>query len=485
MKTETNTSWLKMLDECLSSLNNRKLTAAIQSAQILAEQAEAAREYYIYASAQNIMGVSYVSAGNEMMAVDCYLKGLSCCMDHHIDALFPLFYINLGSRYQEANDHSTAIEYFLKAERALKHDACKADSRYHGWCLVNSMNLLISSIHQKDIFLGEKFLERCEALLTDEDANSSASISMLIIKCHLYWYMNRRDFVLEHIGELIGHLNLISPNDLVQSIQELIFLLKDMEDYSHFQQTLDFFRQYAAEQNTLYYKLLLCEFEMDYCKSINDMDQYHAFCIRHAELYMVHKQALLKERTESFTQKVLLQRKESERRAAERQSKIDALTGLGNRFLLKEDIQSRMEDARAKRGKLCIAIIDIDHFKTHNDTYGHIHGDSCLKLTATALMSCVGEKGRVYRFGGDEFVILLDSSELNSVKAIAEAIKQYFQSSDSEEVTDGIPGITLSQGYAISTVDSTTTKETLFSRADEALYSVKEGGRNNYCIYEE
>ena len=120
-------------------------------------------------------------------------------------------------------------------------------------------------------------------------ADSSASISMLIIKCHLYWYMNRRDFVLEHIGELIGHLNLISPNDLVQSIQELIFLLKDMEDYSHFQQTLDFFRQYAAEQNTLYYKLLLCEFEMDYCKSINDMDQYHAFCIRHAELYMVHK----------------------------------------------------------------------------------------------------------------------------------------------------------------------------------------------------
>lgn len=126
MKTETNTSWLKMLDECVSSLNHRKLTAAIQSAQILAEQAEAAREYYIYASAQNIMGVSYVSAGNEMMAVDCYLKGLSCCMEHHVDALFPLFYINLGSRYQEANDHSTAIEYFLKAEKALEHDACKA-----------------------------------------------------------------------------------------------------------------------------------------------------------------------------------------------------------------------------------------------------------------------------------------------------------------------------------------------------------------------
>lgn len=485
MNTETNTSWREMLAECVSNLNNRKLTAAIQSAQILAERAEAASEYYMYASAQNVMGVSYVSAGNEMMAVDCYLKGLSCCMEHHVNALFPLFYINLGSRYQETNDHSTAIGYFLKAEKALEHDACKADSRYHGWCLINSMNLLISSIHQKDIALGEKFLERCEALLTDEDMNSSAGISMLIIKCHLYWYTNRRDFVLEHIEELIGHLHLITPNDLVQSIQELFFLLKDMEDYPHFQQTLDFFRQYAAEQNTLYYKLLLCEFEMDYYKSIDDIDQYHTSCIRHAELYMEQKQALMKERTESFTQKVLLQQKESERRAAEQQSKVDALTGLGNRFLLKEDIQSRMEDARAKQGKLCIAIIDVDHFKTHNDTYGHIHGDYCLKLTATALKSCVGEKGKVYRFGGDEFVILLDSSELNSVKAIAEDIKQHFQTADSEEMTDGNPCITLSQGYAISTVDSTTTKDIIFSRADQALYSVKEGGRNNYCIYED
>lgn len=86
-----------MIDDTVVLLNSRKLTDAILSAQTVSDLAEAEHDYYIYATAQNLMGVSYVAAGNEMSAVDCYLKGLSCCMEHQIDALFPLFYINLGS----------------------------------------------------------------------------------------------------------------------------------------------------------------------------------------------------------------------------------------------------------------------------------------------------------------------------------------------------------------------------------------------------
>ena len=132
-----------MIDDTVVLLNKRKLTDAILSAQTVSDLAEAEHDYYIYATAQNLMGVSYVAAGNEMSADDCYLRGLSCCLEHQIDALFPLFYINLGSRYQEANDHKTAIEYFLKAENALSMEASKADPRYHGWCLVNSLNIHI------------------------------------------------------------------------------------------------------------------------------------------------------------------------------------------------------------------------------------------------------------------------------------------------------------------------------------------------------
>lgn len=71
-------------------------------------------------------------------------------------------------------------------------EACKADPRYHGWCLVNSLNLMISSNHQMNFELGGEFLERCESLLTEEDMTDSIGISLLIIKCHLYWYTERR-----------------------------------------------------------------------------------------------------------------------------------------------------------------------------------------------------------------------------------------------------------------------------------------------------
>ena len=94
---------------------------------------------------------------------------------------------------------------------------------------------MISSNHQMNFELGGEFLERCESLLTEEDMTDSIGISLLIIKCHLYWYTGRRDYVLEHLDSLIGQLHLIEPNDFVQIIRELIFLLKNMNDHTTFQ----------------------------------------------------------------------------------------------------------------------------------------------------------------------------------------------------------------------------------------------------------
>ncbi|TJX55362.1 GGDEF domain-containing protein [Soehngenia saccharolytica] len=200
---------------------------------------------------------------------------------------------------------------------------------------------------------------------------------------------------------------------------------------------------------------------------------------------MKQKQERLKERTEAFTQKILLQQKETERRAAEHQSKIDALTGLGNRFLLEENLAAHLEYAIARQEKICLAVIDIDHFKTHNDLYGHMHGDHCLRLTASVLKSCVGKAGSVYRFGGDEFLVLLNITDYDSVRDIAENIKQHFNLDESEDITDSGLTVTLSQGYAICRTDADSRKDILISKADKALYAVKNSGKNNYLIFEE
>lgn len=472
------------LDKATKNLNNRKLTDAILSAQEAAEYALAVCDYNSYATAQNVLGVTYVAMGNEMAAVDHYLKGLSCCYDHQIDALFPLFYINLGSRYQESDDHYTAIQYFLKANKCLENEACKADPRYKNWCLVNSLNLLISSNHQKDATLGEEFLKRSESYLSPEDQNTSLGTSLLIIKYRLYWYTGRKTYVIDHIDELISHLNRIYPNDLVQSIHELVYLLKEMKDYDRYKQVLNFFRKYAEEQNSLYYKISVCEFEMDYYRVIGDIDNYHAACVTHAELYMEQKKVHMKERTDSITQKILLQQKETERRAAEHQATTDPLTGLGNRSLLRSNLQSLLSSYSQDGESICIAMIDIDHFKEHNDTYGHIHGDECLKQVASLLRTQVGDLGTVYRFGGDEFVILFPPDSILSVRSIAEAIHRHPAFSRTHPDA-GDYTLTLSQGYAICPILPDTTSGQLISKADSALYEVKKNGRNNYLFYED
>ena len=75
MNNEAKNPLQKMIDDTVALLNKRKLTDAILSAQTVSDLAEAEHDYYIYATAQNLMGVSYVAAGNEMSAVDCYLRG--------------------------------------------------------------------------------------------------------------------------------------------------------------------------------------------------------------------------------------------------------------------------------------------------------------------------------------------------------------------------------------------------------------------------
>ncbi len=475
----------KKLDETNRNLNNRKLTDAILSGQEAVEYALSAGDFSSYATAQNLLGVTYVAMGNELAAVDHYLKGLSCCYEHQLNALLPLFYINLGSRYQESDDHFTAIQYFLKANKCLENEACKADPRYKNWCLVNSLNLLISSNHQKDAILGEEFLKRSESYLAPEDQNSSLGTSLLIIKYRLYWYTGRKTYVLDHIDELIRHLNRIYPNDLVQSIHELVYLLRDMKDYDRYKQVLNFFRKYAEELNSLYYKISVCELEIDYYRDIGDIDNYHAACVTHAELYMEQKKVHMKERTDSITQKILLQQKENERRAAEHLATTDPLTGLGNRSLMRSNLQSLLA-GHAQDGKnICIAMIDIDHFKEHNDIYGHIHGDECLKLVASLLRTQVGDLGTVYRFGGDEFVILFLPDSISYVRSIADAIHRHqtFSSTHSDSGVDDYT-VTLSQGYAICPLLPGTTLDQLISKADCALYEVKKNGRNNYLICE-
>lgn len=151
----------------------------------------------------------------------------------------------------------------------------------------------------------------------------------------------------------------------------------------------------------------------------------------------------------------------------------DPLTGLLNRGVF-EDVKGSMGEEET-----ALILIDLDHFKTFNDNYGHEMGDKVLKRLADALMKTFRSEDYICRIGGDEFAVFMinvneSMTDLISFKAgkIRSAVR---------EDKDGVPGFTLSMGIAFS--EDSADGEDLYRNADSALYDVKEAGRDGFGFY--
>lgn len=162
----------------------------------------------------------------------------------------------------------------------------------------------------------------------------------------------------------------------------------------------------------------------------------------------------------------------------DRQARTDALTGLLNRRGL--DIQLRQSVAMARRAQrpLSVLLMDLDHFKRINDTFGHDVGDEVLKLLARTLQRRLRDSDISARSGGEEFVAVLPDTDLEGARVIAEALVLAMA-----QQHDAVWGrVTLSVGAA--TLRAGDNESRLLRRADEALYEAKGQGRNRVCVEE-
>jgi diguanylate cyclase (GGDEF)-like protein len=158
----------------------------------------------------------------------------------------------------------------------------------------------------------------------------------------------------------------------------------------------------------------------------------------------------------------------------------DALTQLPNRRLFVERLESCLDSAKAAPSCLAVLFMDLDHFKTINDTLGHDVADALLVEIGARLLSCVGPADMVARHGGDEFTILLP--ELNGVEDIAPVAEKILERVLAPVVI-GAASIEISASIGIAVFpDDGTDIETLLRNADDAMYRAKIAGRNNYQL---
>lgn len=149
----------------------------------------------------------------------------------------------------------------------------------------------------------------------------------------------------------------------------------------------------------------------------------------------------------------------------------DQLTGLFNRHFLIEAANKKIAHVSRHNGALSLMMIDIDHFKQVNDRFGHHLGDAILKGIATVLSHISRKEDIVARFGGEEFVVLLDNCAIIDAKYKAEQIRLEIETSKPE-------GIFVTASFGIAECQMNENLEQLLARADEALYFAKEEGRN-------
>jgi diguanylate cyclase len=164
-----------------------------------------------------------------------------------------------------------------------------------------------------------------------------------------------------------------------------------------------------------------------------------------------------------------------------RESMLDPLTKIFNRKYFDEGVERMVGTAVASGTPLALLLVDIDHFKRFNDTYGHQTGDQVLRLVAMTLRSQMKGQDVVARYGGEEFAAILPATDLDRAVTVADSIRRAIQGKEllKRSTNERLGRITASFGVALYRPGESIA--TLIERADRCLYAAKHAGRNRVC----
>jgi diguanylate cyclase len=160
------------------------------------------------------------------------------------------------------------------------------------------------------------------------------------------------------------------------------------------------------------------------------------------------------------------------------ESLTDPLTGLGNRKYFDRSLGAAVQTARVSGEPLSLLMFDIDHFKSFNDSYGHLTGDQVLRLVGMSLRQAIKGQDITARYGGEEFAVLLPNTAMRQALTVADHIRRAIMAKELKKKSSGeiLGRVTISVG--VSMLRPTDDTDSLIERADVCLYIAKRNGRN-------
>jgi two-component system, cell cycle response regulator len=190
-------------------------------------------------------------------------------------------------------------------------------------------------------------------------------------------------------------------------------------------------------------------------------------------------------RVTSLHRQLTEQKKELEKLNFElfNQARRDPLTRLSNRLRLREDLETMSARVERYGYSYCAMLCDVDSFKLYNDRYGHLKGDEVLRKVAEAILQSFRTEDTSYRYGGEEFLIILPEQPLESAALAAERLRCAVEKlAIPHEASEPGEIVTVSCGLAELSPGAKKTVEEVLKEADEALYQAKEGGKNKIAV---
>ena len=410
------------------------------------------------------IGTVYLFIGNYSHALKEYQKVLQIALDEKDKKLESFVLCNMTSVYAALSDHENTKKTF---DRCLK-----ISSEIQNKLI--QMNVLTQMGHE---YLNLREAGQAEGCFQQSLELASAS-----------GFKNEETSSLVGLGKVyLQQGQYTKSQELFQRAQQLAEQLKDnnllMECHNGFSQ--------------IYQALGDFERALDRCKKYYDTRQFLANSINDQKMQTLEvayrTEAAQKEAEIARLKNVELENEIAERKRIERalrQSEeqyrqlaaIDPLTGINNRRHFFELAQCEISRAQRFNHPLTAIMIDIDHFKKINDTFGHHRGDLVLKRCTDLIRKCLREMDIVGRYGGEEFSVLLPETNLEQGVRVAERLVQMFRETP---LKVGLEEAFVTISVGVTELRGEMDLDTLIDEADHAMYSAKHAGRNRYMTWKD
>lgn len=437
-----------------------------------------------YASSLNMLAVLLGASGNGSMAIDLLFQCIEIAQKYGYPEYEMMGYANIGSEYQVIGANEKALVYFNLAEEVIRKYHLDHDPEQKKRVLGAYINMQDSYMSLKQYDMVEKYLILEHSLLEYMPDEERIRFDYDVMESRVNWVLGRKDLVYEKLDYLIKSATEYTEiGNYIQNFTELCQLMIDMQEYDKWKQVIEVMERYSTKVNVLDLKLFVNEMWRKWYQTMDDVPSYTKKCIELTDLYNEKIEKDRYDKEVAYDVRVALENNERARKQAKKRSDTDQLTGVFNRYKLGEDVA---EFCKKDLQRLCVGILDIDCFKEKNDTYGHLSGDDCLKDIADIIQGVVSKhSGRVYRYGGDEFLVVFLNQENEDIEKIADQIRQKLMEKaiPNENSRAGVH-VTLSQGYMNGRLSENKDFRTIFDEADKILYRVKRGGRDNYIVEE-